>query len=103
MHLELNHKSGYFPNRAGADFCGFRIFESYRLLRKRSYKRIKKKVKKWNYLYEHGVLDIHQVLLEWNSWIAHSNHASCYALQRKVYDSILCKDELPPPKIEKIT
>ena len=103
LHLELNHKSGYFPNRAGVDFCGFRIFESYRLLRKRSYKKIKKKVKKWNYLYEHEILDIHQVLLEWNSWIAHSNHASCYALQRKVYDSILCKDELPPPKIENIT
>ena len=42
LHLELNNKSRYYPNKMGLDFCGFRIYESYKLLRKRSIKKIKK-------------------------------------------------------------
>jgi len=103
LHLELNHKSGYFPNKAGVEFCGFKIFESYRRLRKRSYKKIKKKVKKWNVLYRHNVLDIKQASLEWNSWIAHSNYASSYSMRKKVYDNMLFKEQLKEPEPKKIS
>lgn len=93
--LELNDKSRYFPNKMGLDFCGFRIYESHRLLRKRAKQTIKKNIKKWNKFYEHDILDLKTTLLQWNSWIAHSNHANSYHFQKKMYDSILFKEELP--------
>ena len=39
LELELNNKSKYYPNSMGADFCGYRIFETHRLLRNSSKKR----------------------------------------------------------------
>ena len=41
LNLELNHKSRYYPSSMGINFCGFRIYENYRLLRNR-YKRKQK-------------------------------------------------------------
>ncbi len=95
LHLELNQKSRYYPNQFGIDFCGFEIYEDFRKLRLRSKKKIKKKIKKWNQLYKAGVLDFQEALLSWNAWIAHSNHASCYRLQNKLYQQIEFREQLP--------
>ena len=98
LHLELNSKSRYYPNKMGLDFCGFRIYESYRLLRKRKRKKIKRKVKIWNILYEKGILDVSKTILEWNAFLAHSSHAKCYKLQWDIYNKIIFKEELKKPK-----
>ncbi len=58
LHLELNAKSRYFPNKMGVNFCGYRIFATHKLLRNCSKKKIKRHVKKWNYLYKNNELDI---------------------------------------------
>ena len=100
LHLQLNHKSGYHLNKMGLDFCGFRVYESYRLLRKRSIKKIKRKIKKWNILYENNLLDLHKTILEWNSWLAHSSHAKCYKLQLDIYDKINFKEYLKKPQLD---
>lgn len=97
LHLELNNKSRYYPNKMGLDFCGFRIYESYRLLRKRSIKKIKRKVRKWNALYEKGLLDLDKTILEWNSWLGHSSHGKCYKLQMDIYNKIIFKEYLKKP------
>ena len=100
LHLELNNKSRYYPNKMGLDFCGFRIYESYRLLRKRSIKKIKRKVRRWNMLYERGLLDLDKTVLEWNSWLAHSSHGKCYKLQMNIYNKIIFKEYLKKPYVE---
>ena len=100
LHLELNNKSRYYPNKMGLDFCGFRIYESYRLLRKRSIKKIKRKVRKWNMLYERGLLDLDKTVLDWNSWLAHSSRAKCYKLQMNIYNKIIFKEYLKKPHEE---
>lgn len=100
LHIQLNHKSGYYPNKMGLDFCGFRIYESYRLLRKRSIKKIKRKIRKWNELYSHNLLDLEKTILEWNSWLGHSSHAKCYKLQWDMYNRILFKEHLKKPYVE---
>lgn len=97
LHLELNNKSRYYPNKMGLDFCGFRIYESYRLLRKRSIKKIKRKVRRWNLLYGRELLDLDKTVLEWNSWLGHSAHSKCYKLQMDIYNSIIFKDYLKKP------
>lgn len=95
LHLELNEKSEYFLNHFGVEFCGFHIYEDYRMLRKRSRKKMSKKIKKWNQLYQAGALDLKEVLTSWNAWIAHSSHGSCYHLQEKFYQRMLFKEYLP--------
>lgn len=108
LKLELNSKSVYYPNQMGVEFCGFHIYEDYRKLRMRSRKKIRKKIKKWNKLYQAGVLDMHEALLSWNAWIAHSSHASCYHLQEELYNRLLFKEYIPfrdqePVKMEVTT
>ena len=95
LHIELNEKSIYFENKLGVEFCGFHLYEDYRKLRKRSRKKMSKKIRKWNQLYKAGVLNLHDVMLSWNAWIAHSSHASCYHLQEKYYNRMLFKEYMP--------
>ena len=49
LSLELNKKSKYYPSALGVDFCGYKIFETHVLLRKRSKKDIRKKIKIYFY------------------------------------------------------
>lgn len=93
LNLELNKKSKYFPNTLGINFCGYIIHEKYILIRKRSKKKIKKNIKKWNKLYENDLLDIKKVRLQFNSWVNHSRHANTYNLRIKLFNKILFKDE----------
>ncbi len=94
LHLELNEKSRYYPNAMGVNFCGYRIFESHILLRTESKKKIKRKVKKWNLLYQKEQLNIQKAYASWNSWLAHSSHSNSYHLQKRIYDKILFKEEM---------
>lgn len=95
LRLELNHKSRYFPNHFGVTFCGYRIFETHRLLKSRSKKKIRKNIRKWNKLYLLGNLDESYMIASWNSWIAHSNHCNSYHYQKKMYDSCILREKLP--------
>lgn len=97
LNLSFNEKSRYYPNKMGVDFCGYRIFETHRLLRVNSKRKIKRMIKGWNRLYERGVLNEHWVLLRWNSWLAHASQSDSYTFERKMYDRIVFKDLLPPP------
>ena len=78
----------------GVNFCGYRIFESHILLRTESKKKIKRKVKKWNLLYQKEQLNIQKAYASWNSWLAHSSHSNSYHLQKRIYDKILFKEEM---------
>lgn len=99
LHLELNHKSNYYPNAMGVDFCGYRIFHHYILLRTRSKQKIKKNIKKWNKQFQNDHLDLAKVRLQWNAWLAHSDHANSYHLQCRMYDKIIFKELLRDPSL----
>jgi len=89
LHLELNSKSRYYPYKMGVNFCGYRIFTTHRLLRTSNKKKIKKKVKLWNYQYKKNKLDISHAIQSLNSWLGHSSHCNSYHLEQKVINS--CK------------
>ena len=89
LKLELNSKSRYYPSSMGVDFCGYRIFPTHRLLRNNSKKKIKKKVKQWNYEYSQNKLDYYKILQSINSWRAHVSHCNSYKLEQKILNS--CK------------
>lgn len=89
LNLKLNYKSKYYPSKMGVDFCGYIIFETHILLRKRSKKKIKKNICKWNKLYLSDKLDNDSMILSWNSWVGHAMHSCSFNLRKKMYDSVL--------------
>lgn len=88
LNLELNHKSRYYPNNIGINFCGYRVYENYRLLRTRYKRKINKKIKLWNKLYSEKRLDSHKVLLCYNSLKAHASHADSYKFMKKINEKL---------------
>lgn len=84
LHLELNKKSKYFPNTLGIDFCGYRIYETHILLRKRFKKKLKKNILLWNQLKKKNKLNQKRMELSWNSFKAHSSHANSYHYMQKM-------------------
>lgn len=93
LNVKLNKNSAFFPNQKGIDFCGYKVFETHILIRKRSIIKIKRLVNKWNTAYIMKSLDLHTALIRWNSFIAHVNHGNTYNLKRKIYNSLLFKSE----------
>lgn len=87
LHLKLNNKSRYYPSAMGVNFCGYRIFSTHKLLRLNSKKKIKRRVKKWNYLYSKNKLEFTRISLQLNSWLGHVSHCNSYNLQNKVLNS----------------
>lgn len=87
LHLELNAKSKYYPDKMGVNYCGFRAFTTHKLLRLSSKKKIKSNVKFWNHLYSRNNLDLCKAIQQLNSWIGHSNHCQAYHLQQKVLNN----------------
>ncbi len=85
LKLELNHKSRIYPSKMGVDFCGYRVFHNFVLVRKRSIKKIKSNLKLWKHETNNRCLDIDKVLSSLNSWLAHINHSNSYNLGKKYY------------------
>ena len=94
LRLSLNSKSRYYPNKMGVNFCGYRIFETHRLVRTRCKQKMNKQIKKWNKLYEEGRLNTQRMLLSWNSFKAHTSHANTYKLKTTLFDKIEAKEIL---------
>ena len=89
LHLELNDKSMYYPGYMGINFCGYIVHENYMLIRNRSKKEIRKKIKIWNRLYNDGELNLIQVRLSFNSWLSHVKHVSSYNLVKRYISYII--------------
>lgn len=84
LKLDLNEKSRYYPCNQGVNFCGYRIWPTHRLLRNRCKRKILKKVRKWNIIWQSGNLDFSIVMPSLQSWIGHTKHADSYNFRKKV-------------------
>ena len=71
-------KSRYYPNSLGVNFCGYIIYETHRLIRKSSKKKIKRKIRLWLKLKKNGTLNVNKVIISFNSWSSHVSHANSY-------------------------
>ena len=86
LNLSLNKKTNYFPNKLGIDFCGYKVFETHILLRKRSIKKIKRDLK---YLKNQK-----EIIIRLNNFKAHSKHTNSYNLRLKLYNSLSYKTDI---------
>jgi len=93
LHLKLNEKTRYYPSKMGVNFCGYVIYETHIKLRKRSIKKIKKKVKLWNHQFQKGEFSYSQFLLEYNSFLGRAKHANTYYFLNKINRELLCLRE----------
>ncbi len=92
LHLEFNKKTRYYPSSMGVDFCGYKVFETHRLVRKRSKDKMRRRIRKWNKDYRAGVLNLKEVEQSWNAWLGHIKHANTYTLQNRYFDLMEFKD-----------
>ena len=76
LKLELNNRTRYYPNKMGIDFCGYRIFEEYRLIRNKNKNKIRKSVKAWNSLFLQHKLNYKKMVLSFNSYLGYIKHAN---------------------------
>ena len=83
LNLKLNEKTKYFSNKKGIDFCGYKIFETHILLRKRFKIKLKKYINMWNKLYCNNKLDIDKMNMSLQSSKAHASHSNSYNFLNK--------------------
>ncbi len=96
LQLQLNSKSRYFLNENGIDFCGYRIFETHILLRKRFKKKMRKKFKLWKNLLNQNKFIYSKFLLSVNSCKGHASHCNSYHFMKKFdkeVDHLIPKEE----------
>ena len=88
LKLELNIKSRYYPSKMGINFCGYIIYETHKLIRKRSKNKVKRSIKVWNKLYSLNKLDKFKIILSWNSFIGYFKHANSHNFTVKMFKSL---------------
>lgn len=75
LNLELNKKTKIFPNKCGIDYCGYIIYETHILIRKRCKKKFIREIKN----------NISVVKL--NSYLSHMKHSNSYNLIKKFVEN----------------
>lgn len=84
LKLKFNSKTNYYPNKRGINFCGYRIYEDFKLIRDRSKKKINKNIRIWNNLNKENRLDKNKMLISYKSWIAYAKKGDTYRYRLKI-------------------
>lgn len=74
LGLSMNPKTAIHPWQRGVDFCGYRIWPTHILPRKRNIKRARKSFKRLSARYARGDVDIYHVRQRVSSFLAYSKH-----------------------------
>ncbi len=88
LNLELNSKSRFYPNYLGVDFCGYKIYETHILLRKRFKKKLNKSINLWIKLKKENKFYDFKFSRSYNSYIGHSVHCNSYHYFARINEKI---------------
>jgi len=91
LSLSLNRKTSIFPITQGVDFLGYRTWTSHKLIRKRSIKKVRRKLNAMSRKYTAGQIGIGQISASVKSWAAHCSHADTYRLREKVFGEFVLR------------
>ena len=94
LFLELNNKTSIFPVSQGIDFLGYRIWATHRLLRKSSKKRMERKLKIYQELYNKKKIDLKDIRASLMSWLGHTAHCNSYNLRRKILGKFILEKNI---------
>jgi len=99
LFLQLNGKTQVFPVKSrGVDFLGYRIWPTHRLLRVRSKKHMRRKLKKYTKLYGEGKIALDRINASIQSWLGHVKHCNSYRLRKKLLGGLVLKKEVVTTK-----
>ncbi len=89
LRLELHpEKSEIYPLRNGITFLGYRIFYTYKLLRKRNINHFLNKFKEKLQFYHQGLISKEQLESFVQGWFGYSKFANTYKLRQKILNLI---------------
>lgn len=95
LAIYLNRKTSIFPIRQGVDFLGYRTWITHKLIRKRSIKKMRRKLKAMSFKYAAGKISLSTIKASLMSWLGHCKHADSYRLRQKILgEFVLRKKEL---------
>ncbi len=89
LSLRLNDKTDIFPVSQGVDFCGYRIWSTHRLLRKRSVKRFRRGLRYFQKAYREGTVTLTRINATVQSWLGHAGHANTWHLREKIFEDFV--------------
>lgn len=78
LRLRLNPKTQIFPASHGIDFCGYRVWPTHRLPRKKNIKRTKKRFIKLADKYAKGQIQLHEIRPYVMSFLGYMKHCDGY-------------------------
>jgi len=81
-------KSQIYDTKKGVKFLGFRIYRDYRRLASDNVRRFRKRLKKFNYLFENGKIDADQIRDSVRCWAAHSKYANTTGLRQNIFNGL---------------
>lgn len=83
LNLTLNHKTRLISDAEGCDFCGYRIWVTHRLPRKRNVSRMRRRMKKLCKMYRRGEIPAEDVRAAWASFVGYMKH--CNGVRTKCF------------------
>jgi len=93
--LKLNPKTSIFPDRHGIDFCGYRIYPTHILPRKRNIKRARKRLARLAKLYNKGVVTLAGVKSSIMSFMGYMRHCNGYRSLQGVLGEVVLSRDIP--------
>lgn len=98
LGLSLNPKTAIHPWQRGLDFCGYRIWPTHILPRKRNMKRAKTSFRVLANKYRHGIVDIRHVRQRVTSFLAYAKHCNAHdTVQSALNDLVLIRETETTP------
>lgn len=92
LRLQMNNKTTIRPLSTGIEFVGYRIWPTHRKLKKKTVKKMKKRLKYLRKTYAKGKVSLDDTRSTIMSYLGYMKHANCYRLKNKVLqDFVLTK------------
>lgn len=91
LGLRLNPKSGYWPWQRGADFCGYRVWPTHMLPRKRTVKRARRALSAIAKRYGDGRADLADVRDRLMNFLAYARTCSCLETTERMLSELVLK------------
>ena len=93
LGLRLNPKTQIFPASHGVDFCGYRIWPTHILPRKRNVKRARRRLQKLSKFYAHKQITLERARASVMSFLGYMKHCDGYRSTVAVLDNLVLKHE----------
>lgn len=90
LRLKLHpRKCQVFPVKDGTDFLGYKVFPTYRRVRKASVTRFQRRMRRFQGAYANRKVPIGHISQSIRSWLGHVSHADSYELNKRLLKDIV--------------